>query len=146
MQFYPLSSGTAGLFANRNHQGALLALLLPMAAAAAVLDFDGRISGSTRLFLGLAIMVVAIPLIVVTGSRSALVLLGVALVFAVLIWLGRGGSAANWQTRLVLPLVLAASVAGLVGLTVFAARDVALDRLQNGVEDLRWPVWRSIID
>lgn len=146
LQLYPLASGTAGLFANRNHQGALLALLLPMAAAVAVLDLGGRISARVRLLLGLAIAVIAIPLIVVTGSRSALVLLGVGLVFAMLIWLGRRGSAATWQMRLMLPLVLVVSVSGLIGLTVFAARDVALDRLQGGVEDLRWPVWHSIAD
>ena len=147
IEFYPLSTENSGLFANRNHQGALLAMLLPMAAALAMLEFDGRITRRVKLALCLAIAVIAIPLVVVTGSRSGLFLLGVGLIFALLIWAsGRSSAAWSWQMRLALPTALAACALGLIGLTVFAARDVALDRLETSGEDLRWPVWQSIID
>lgn len=147
IEFYPLSTENSGLFANRNHQGALLAMLLPMAAALAMLEFDGRITGRVKLALSLAIAVIAIPLVVVTGSRSGLFLLGVGLIFALLIWAsGRSSAAWSWQMRLALPAALATCALGLIGLTVFAARDVALDRLETSGEDLRWPVWQSIID
>ncbi len=144
---YPLSTQTPGLFANRNHQGALLAMIVPMAAAASLLGFGGRLNPMIRTFLGLSLALIAIPLVVVTGSRSALVVLAVALVFAGLIWTWRkGGSAQRWPARLALPVAILATTAALVWLTVIAARDVALDRLETSGEDLRWPVWQSIID
>lgn len=147
IELYPLSSETPGLFANRNHQGALLAMIVPMAAAASLLGFGAWLNPMVRTFLALSLALIAIPLIVVTGSRSALVVLAVALVFAALIWTWRkGGETQRWPARLALPLAILATAAGLVWLTVVAARDVALDRLETSGEDLRWPVWQSIID
>ena len=145
---YPLASETPGLFANRNHQGALLAMIVPMAAAASLLGFGGQLHPLVRTFLALSMALIAIPLVVVTGSRSALVVLSVGLVFAGLIWTWRKSnrSQGRWSARLALPLAIIATTAGLVWLTVVAARDVALDRLAAGGEDLRWPVWQSIAD
>lgn len=145
---YPLSTETPGLFANRNHQGALLAMIVPMAAAASLLGFGGKLHPLVRTFLALSLALIAIPLVVVTGSRSALVVLSVGLVFAGLIWTWRKNnkSQGRWSARLALPLAIIATTAGLVWLTVVAARDVALDRLAAGGEDLRWPVWQSIAD
>lgn len=147
IEFYPLSTPVSGLFANRNHQGALLAMIIPMAAAASLLTFGGKVNLMVRTFLALGMAIIAVPLIIVTGSRSALVVLALGLVFAGLIWSWRkGGEAAGWKLRLATPLAIAATTGGLVWLTVFAARDVALDRLQASGEDLRWPVWKSIVD
>lgn len=145
--FYPAQTPTSGLFANRNHQGALLALLIPMAAAVGALGFGGRGSLFARAAVAPAVTVIAIPLLLVTGSRSALVVAAVGLVFALLIWSsGQGRDGRAWWLRLALPLTLAASVGALVWITGFAARDVAIDRLGGAEDDLRWPVWQSVIE
>lgn len=146
IEFYPLSTQTSGLFANRNHQGALLALMLPMAAAVSVLGFGSLDSAKARVLLSSGLAVIVVPLILVTGSRSAILLLGVAFLFALLIWTSGRKAAQNWKLRFAAPFALSASALGLVGLTVWASRDVAIDRLQASGEDLRWPVWQSIIE
>lgn len=145
--FYPAQTPTSGLFANRNHQGALLALLIPMAAAVGALGFGGHGSLLARVAVAPAVTVIAIPLLLVTGSRSALVVAAVGLVFALLIWsAGKRRDGRAWWLRLALPVTLAASVGALVWITGFAARDVAIDRLGGDEDDLRWPVWQSIIE
>lgn len=63
-----------GVFANRNHQAALLALTLPTLTVAAAL-LPGSLSASGR-YLGTALIgIFLVPLIVVTGSRAGLVLM-----------------------------------------------------------------------
>ena len=63
-----------GVFANRNHQAALLALSLPTLTVAAAL-LPGSLSASGR-YLGAALIgIFLVPLIVVTGSRAGLVLM-----------------------------------------------------------------------
>jgi hypothetical protein len=144
---YPMQTETSGLFANRNHQAALLALILPLAAAFTLIGpgGDGRLTW--RAVPAVALGILVIPLVLVTGSRSGLVLLAVGLVFAGLIWLWRRpGHLGSWGARAVAPLAFAGTALGLVAITVMASRDVAIDRLASGDADLRWPVWQSIID
>lgn len=145
--FYPDQSPTSGLFANRNHQGALLALLIPMAAAFGTLGAGNRVGVWARLVAALAIMVIAIPLLLVTGSRSALVVATVGLVFGLFIWssVGRRQDRPFWL-RLATPAVVFVVVGGLVWLTAFASRDVAIERLGATEGDIRWPLWQSIIE
>lgn len=144
--FYPEQTLTSGLFANRNHQGVLLALLIPMAAALGALGVSSRVGGG-RVLAAPIITVIAIPLLLVTGSRSALVVAGAGLVFGLLIWSPGGGRQDRpLLLRLVPPAVVMAVVGGLVWLTAFASRDVAIERLGTTENDLRWPVWQSIIE
>lgn len=145
--FYPAQTPTSGLFANRNHQGALLALLIPMAACAGAVGFGGRGALFARVAVPPAGMVIATSLLLVTGSRSGLVVAAVGLMFALLIRSSeqqRDGRA--WWQRLALPVTMAASTGGLVWIAGFAARDVAIDRLGSTEDDLRWTVWQSIIE
>lgn len=151
--FYPAQTLTSGLFANRNHQGALLALLIPMAAAVGALSFGGHGSLLARVAVAPVVTVITIPLLLVTGSRSALVVAALGLVFALVIWSSvQRRDSRTWWMRLALPLTLAVGVGGLVWITGFAARDVALDRLESTEEylrwedDLRWPLWQSIFE
>lgn len=145
--FYPEQTPTSGLFANRNHQGALLALLVPLAAALGSLGFVGRLNLVARVSLAPTVAVIAVPLLLVTGSRSALVVAAMGLFFAALIWSsGERGAARPWWARAILPAAAAAVVGGLIWVTSFASRDVAIDRLGGSEEDLRWPVWQSIVD
>lgn len=145
--FYPEQTPTSGLFANRNHQGALLALLIPMAAALGALGVGNRVGAAARVAAAPAIAAIAIPLLLVTGSRSALVVAAVGLVFGLLIWSPGGGRKDRPLWFRLLPLaVVTAVVGGLVWLTAFASRDVAIERLGATENELRWPVWHSIID
>ncbi|PZU77925.1 MAG: hypothetical protein DI530_11845 [Sphingomonas sp.] len=71
------NNGTAaGLFANRNHAALLLAMMFPMLAAWAMTGNDGK--DRTRHWLrsatAVAAGVVLLPMILVTGSRSGLLL------------------------------------------------------------------------
>ncbi len=145
IQFYPKQSPTSGLLANRNHQGALLALIVPMAVAAAAIGFGLRSSGIVEKVLAMAVAIIAIPLVIVTGSRSGLVVLAVAILFSFFIWKGPK-AVVNRKSRAVGLLIVIAGTGALVWSTIFAARDIALDRLDSSGEDLRWPVWQSIID
>ena len=145
--FYPEQTPTSGLFANRNHQGALLALLIPMAAALGALDVSNRVGTAARLAAAPAITVIAIPLLLVTGSRSALVVAAVGLIFGLFIWSSaRARQDRPLWLRFVPPAFVTTVVGGLVWLTAFASRDVAIDRLGDSNEDLRWPVWQSILE
>lgn len=147
ISFYPLQTETSGLFANRNHQAALLALILPLASAAILVGPGGESRILWRAVPGLALGILVVPLVLVTGSRSGLVLLPVGFVFAGLIWLWRRpGQVKGWKARAVVPLAFLGIALGLVGATVIASRDVAIDRLSQDGEDLRWPVWQSVID
>lgn len=74
LYFYDIThSGSAvGLFANRNHSAALLACVFPMLAVFAT--GNGHYSeASSRRAIAIAIAVVVLPLIIVTGSRSGLI-------------------------------------------------------------------------
>lgn len=147
ISFYPAQTPTSGLFANRNHQGALIALLSPMAAAVGALGFSSRGSLFARAAVAPAVTVIAIPLLLVTGSRSALLVAAVGLIFALLIWSSaQCHDDRSYWMRLAQPVTLAVGVCGLVWMTGFVARDVAIDRLATAEDDLRWPVWQSIIE
>ena len=102
--------------------------------------------GLVRVAAAPLITVIAIPLLLVTGSRSALGVAAVGLLFALFIWSpGEGRSRPGWF-RLTVSAAVALVVGGLVWLTAFASRDVAIDRLGSAEDDLRWPVWQSIIE
>lgn len=138
------SQDVAGLFVNRNHQAALLALIFPMAAAAISAGVAMGMPRKIEAFAGASMCLVAVPLVPVTGSRMGLVVVGVAfaLVFAFrFLPLARG---------VVLPWLrysaALAIVGGLVWATIWTSRDVAFMRLENQTGDLRWPVWQSILD
>lgn len=146
IRFYRISSQTAGLFANRNHQAAMLACLFPMlaalAASASRLRGDPR---ATQLIAGAGIVAVA-PLIVVTGSRMGLVVGGIAFLSLVFMRLGgdQRGKARTFG-KLVQLAVAAVIGVGMVLGTVFLARDKAFDRVDGLENEPRLPAWESII-
>ena len=80
IRFYRISSNNAGLFANRNHQAAMLAMLFPMLAAAALcapsLMRDAR---PVRLVVA-ASMAALVPLILITGSRMGMLVSAMAFI------------------------------------------------------------------
>lgn len=145
--FYPMQSETPGLFANRNHQGTLLAMIVPLAAANAVLAARRGTGRRVWTLLGAGLAVVTVPLVVITGSRSGLVAFVIALVLGGLIWGWREREALRARSRWALaPLTIIGVILGLVALTIIAARDIAIERLRAGEGDLRWTVWQSVVD
>lgn len=145
--FYPKQTETSGLFANRNHQAALLAMTLPISAGVALIGPGGRRRQQWRAVAAITLGVLVVPLVIVMGSRSGLILLGVGLVLAVLIWLwGQPQRLEGWVARAAAPATFMGLIIGLVAVTAMASRDVAIDRLSQDGEDLRWPVWQSILD
>jgi O-antigen ligase len=144
---YPVTNeGSAvGLFANRNHQALLLAMLLPMLGALAALT--PKQWPVLRLGLFGAGLIV-LPLILITGSRMGLIAGAIALLAVPLVGglppagTGRGAGA----TRIA---VLAGAVVAIVvvGLTVWLDRAVAVQRLtgQDPTADLRTQIWPTLL-
>lgn len=87
-QFYMYGSanrgGAVGFFANRNHQAAMLACLIPTMAVLAV-HGASRVPIGLRLTIATALTLFVMPLIFITGSRTGLLLLLVACVGAFLL-------------------------------------------------------------
>lgn len=138
----------AGLFANRNHQGVALAMLFPMLAVAAVWG-DAILPPRAALIGACALAVIAIPLVIVTGSRAGLIALVVAILLIPLIGLRRRAPARTRRNRRMSygKYVLAIIVPGfLVWMTVIASRETALTRFKQTDDDVRLPVWSSIVD
>jgi len=87
LYFYDVTNANSavGVFANRNHQAAFLAMLLPILAAVAAYpnsDISVRFRTAMAIFSGLFIL----PLILVTGSRTGLVLMAVGVVVGIALW------------------------------------------------------------
>ena len=134
----------AGLFVNRNHQAALLGLIFPLAAVAISAGVGMGLPRKIEAFAGASMCLVAVPLVLVTGSRTGLLVAGASLVLIFAFGLPPLKRVAirpgvRYSAAL-------ASVGALVWATVWASRDVAFMRLEDQTEDLRWPVWQSIID
>jgi O-antigen ligase len=138
------SQDVAGLFVNRNHQAALLALIFPMAAVAISAGIGMGLPRKIETFVAASMCLVAVPLVLVTGSRTGLLVAGVSLVllFAFGLLPLKRVAIRPWVRY----SAAIASVGALVWATTWASRDVAFMRLENQTEDLRWPVWQSIVD
>jgi hypothetical protein len=123
-----------GLLANRNHQGAFLAMALPLLRAWTLFPTAHRHAARSRNVIGLCAMALIVLYVVVLGSRAglALTLIGLAAAFLVepSIGAGRLTSRQRW-------MILATLVVGIVGLLVLvlnANRAVAIDRLLGTAE------------
>jgi O-antigen ligase len=137
-------SSAEGLFVNRNHQAALLALIFPMAAVAISAGIGMGLPRKIEAFAGASMCLVTVPLVLVTGSRTGLLVAGVSLVLIFAFGLlPRARFAIKPWVRYSAAF---SSVGALVWATIWASRDVAFMRLEDQTEDLRWPVWQSIID
>ena len=120
-----------GLFANRNHQALLLALAFPMLGYAMMRADGSRERRRARRWLAGMFMVLIAPLILVTGSRAG-ILLGLAgglLALAIAFW--RRPASGERMDRASLATILGSVVLSFAALaaTIFAARDLALNRL-----------------
>ncbi len=133
MRFYRETSqdSAVGLFANRNHQAALMACALPLLGAlAGAMLRDG---GDRRLVLAFApaTMVFLLISLVATGSRMGLLLGAVGLIGAALAW--RAAGQRLWPARRGARLAVGGGLAlALAGLAATIARGGAVARLAKG--------------
>jgi O-antigen ligase len=149
VQLYAIMSDTPpGLFANRNHQAALLAMLFPMLALIAATGERFGFDGSFLRVLTAALAIAVVPLVFVTGSRMGLLVCVVAILAIPAMQLGllpthwlRGGA----RPKIALGVGVAAVVAALAGIGFAMSRNVAVERLSLINEDLRYSVWEEVL-
>jgi O-antigen ligase len=152
-QLYDEATRLSGLFTNRNHQALLLSLTIPISAAWAALQAsNGQAPGFAKV-VPIAITFVVIPLVVLTGSRSGVIVSGIALASLPLFWRDRVRRGTEDPRRITLKGV--GWVASILVIAAFwyaiaASRETALDRLQENLQEsdvgLRPPVWSSIVE
>ena len=153
LYFYRItnSNSAVGLFANRNHQALLLSSLFPMLA---VYAFTGVRTQEQLKFKGgvaIAVSIVLIPLLLVTGSRAGLALGLIGLLTAPLLYRKPVISIPR-RRKAPSPYPLFATGAFIVLLlgaaTALMSRAEAFQRLLAGdtAQDLRWQVWGPIAE
>jgi O-antigen ligase len=145
------SNGAAvGLFSNRNHHAVFLALLFPMLAVYASSGARTRDQVNRNAWLAGVVGTVAIPLILVTGSRAGLIIGVLALAIAILLFRAINSlSGTNGKARPGRRWRAAAGILAIVligGLTVLMARAEAFRRLfaPDQTDDLRFRIWGPI--
>lgn len=138
----------AGLFANQNHQAALLAILIPALAVLPRIGGHGdrakRIAKPLTAIGALAIVI----LLIVTGSRAGLILGMIALLATFFYGLLQSDWLDRMPRRMALGVkfVAVATVAcAAVAITLWTARGLALQRLELVGADLRPRLWASIV-
>ncbi|OCC22912.1 hypothetical protein MB02_14180 [Croceicoccus estronivorus] len=136
-----------GLFANRNHQALLLAMMVGLLAV-----FGCRARFGSRQFMALLLGMLLLPLILITGSRSGLVCGIVALVCTPFLLLHPADTSGDNRRRFpaISPGMLMVAAAALFALTIWLGRALAWNRLlASGPEDeLRFatlPILKAMI-
>ena len=124
-----------GFFTNRNHQGALLGMALPILRAWMIQPAGQMRDRNIRLYIGLGAMAVILVYAFVLGSRAGLALTAMGFFAAFLVdpSLGLRGWP-QWQRWLLLGLICVA-IAALVVVVLNADRAVSLGRI-SGVREL----------
>lgn len=122
-----------GLFANRNHQAALLAMGFPALSVWAANASAGRDRVRVRTAIAACLGILLIPAILVTGSRSGMVL---ALIGIVAAWLVRPARRAPLRKRLLVPALGLGMLIAIIAVTLYFDRGVSIARLteHNGLE------------
>lgn len=152
LYFYRVTNfGSAvGLFANRNHQALLLAVLLPMLAVFASMRARSSQQARLREWLCIGLALVLIPLILITGSRAGVVLGVFALMSIPFVYrakrsgtAGRGGKRARWPVV----AVIAVALLTVVSAAIMLSRSEALDRLVSAdqLEADRGQFWPIVL-
>ena len=152
--YRPTNNGLAvGLFANRNHSAVLLVCLFPMLAVYASTSAGTVDQQRIRQFVAIAAGIILVPLILVTGSRSGMLLSVLALAGAGLLYRAPvgGRTVRRGETGVRLGaghVVAAAAVVSLILLTIFFSRAAAWDRLfgRSAGEDARSDYWQIGIE
>lgn len=134
LYFYRITNnGSAvGLFANRNHSAVFLACLFPMLAL-----FSARLNSvKARSFSQIGVIAVAIilvPLILVTGSRSGLIVAFVGLVGGLMLYKSQiSADRGSKRNKASIPVVAVLLLVGLIFATIYFSRATAINRVLTG--------------
>lgn len=126
------NNGSAvGLFANRNHAAVFLACLFPMLAVFATRSrASDRKGKNTPKWLAMAIAVILVPLVLVTGSRSGMLAATVGLIGGALLYNSHfpHNNAPNTKPAS-FPIAAATILVGLVFATIYFSRAEAIERM-----------------
>lgn len=132
-----------GVFANRNHQAALVACMLPMLGVFAGLRGGVRGNARLRAVFAAVAAIALLPFVLANGSRAGLGLAIVGLAAGLVLYGGREGVSSSWTRSRGWRLATAA--AALVGVTVVGiaalySRNDALTRISSAsaAEDQRF--------
>ena len=120
-----------GLFANRNHAAVLLACIFPMLALiASKSPVIGRGTKNVSKWMAIAVAVLLVPLILVTGSRSGMLAAVIGLIGGTMLYSSgvRTHQERKSGTSLV-PLIAVTATIGLVFTTIYFSRAEAIDRI-----------------
>lgn len=155
LYFYRItnSSEAVGLFANRNHQAMILACLFPLLAANLTLQKGSPESLQFQRILTVATGMFLIPLLLVTGSRSGVLLGAIGLAAAFWIYqppvvVGRSGAMKGTDKSKKI-IGLAGAMLFITILTVVASRAKSIQRLfgSDPSADLRFEalpyIWKA---
>ncbi|WP_235525324.1 O-antigen ligase family protein [Sphingomonas sp. Leaf42] len=128
-----------GFLANRNHQGALLAIGFPLLRVWTLLPAKTLQFARARLIMAAIGAVALIPMILLTASRAGLALGGLGIVLAAIIAPWRDIRELTGTAGRYVPLLFAAAGIALAGLIVFFGRALAFDRFLalSATDDLR---------
>lgn len=118
-----------GFLANRNHQALLLALGLPLLRLWTLGAPDGRLPLRLRAFIALALALLFSLMVLVTGSRTGLVLLSIGFVAAAVIEPRAGISRVRGRFSLYLKIAVAVGFLALLWLALALGRAMSIDRL-----------------
>jgi hypothetical protein len=143
-----------GLFANRNHQAALLAMLIPIVAVFSATSDPATFGHRYGKFLLLAAIIIIFPLILVTGSRAGLIMALLGLIFGLLVSFrgsearGHGKASGTDITRKAFLPVVVLTIGGLIALSIFSNRATALFRLiePSEADSGRLAFWHPVRD
>jgi O-antigen ligase len=135
------NSTAVGLFANRNHAALLLALIFPMLSVFARIDESEKSKRRQRHIFCVTLAVVLVPLILVTGSRSGLIMMMLGLGGAIFLYFDQPNKSdkhdrsSSGRLRNVTVIGSIAITAFFILLSAVFARNTAIDRFLNASTD-----------
>jgi O-antigen ligase len=140
-----------GLLANRNHQAMLLTLAFPIFAAAASVQRGSRESAKPRRQFAIAMSILIIPFILVTGSRAGILLSIVGMATALFVYQDPTAytQARRQAPRLGLRIaVVGGLIAAMVITTALVARSSSFTRLFKDAQatELRFNILQPLLD
>lgn len=140
-----------GLFANRNHQATLLALLFPMLAVYASANVRSHDQSRVKSIAAMSLAAILVPLILVTGSRTGLFIGLIGIISAVFLYKAPvSDKVIKAKSYRLNPIVVIGGLAvfTLAALSILFSRAQAVQRLSglNQEEDLRFQIWPSIFE
>lgn len=151
LYFYRITNnGSAvGLFANRNHAAVFLASLFPLLAVFAARSPATKPSGrNTTQLVAVAISILLVPLILVTGSRSGMLSAMTGLIGGVLLYTSYTSSNIGSKKGVSVKALLAASgLLCLVLATIYFSRAEAIERVfaDTGFVNDRSEFWKASV-